>query len=597
MTSSLFLEDEYMIKFRVLLSICLLMLFAITALADDSGDYQRGEYPVRFIIMGDRTGGAVPGVYEQMVAEADRLKPDFVMTVGDMIEGYTEDTTVLNNEWIEYLSIVKTFDCPIYYTPGNHDITTEPVIEWYVDHITDKSYYSFNHRGIHFVVLDNSRLNKTEDWPEDQLEWLKKDLQENSNATITLVFYHKPFWYNTLAAGKKDMLHDIFVEYGVDAVFNGHYHRYFVGEYDGIKYTTIGSSGGGMSAGPTGLGYHIAWVTVTENDIFATPIKKGGILPWDEVTSDDLHFVGDLDNYAISLNNKLSVSNNLKIDNASLSITIQNLNHQSEVNDTLVWDIPEGWNVEPSKVAVSLPPNHKSEYSFDVSCSGSLYPVPELSIGLPFKDTLDYKVNQELYISRSINCIKADNKPNIDGSLTEKIWIEAEDKFYGPDGTMSSIDPVNFYFAYDKDNLYIAAHCLDSKMDSLYDSVEERDGAVYGGDCIGFFFQPDISTDTVYQIYINPNGIVFDQKITFDTTGWYTTHREWDGKYNIASTVDEDSWNLEVQIPLVELNAKAESGKSWGLNFRRKQKRLNTSGDWQFPIDYNPITFGELKMQ
>ena len=586
-----------MSKVKVLLLTCLLMLSVTNVLADDAIDYKLDEYPVRFVIMGDRTGGAVPGIYEQMVIEAERLKPDFVITVGDMIEGYTEDTTVLNNEWAEYLAIVEKFSCPIYYTPGNHDITSDPLVEPYQRYTGQKTYYSFNHRGLHFVILDNSRFEKAEEWPKEQLEWLKKDLQQNKDATHTFVFYHKPFWYNTLAVSKNDLLHDILVENGVDVVFTGHYHRYFVGEYDGIKYTTIGSSGGGMSPGPTGLGFHIAWVTVTDKDIYTTLIKKGGILPWDEVTADDLHFVGDLDNYAISFNNKVPVSNNLKIDNELFSITIQNLNDQSEVNDTLVWDIPEGWNIEPSEVHVVLPPGHKSEYQFNTSCSGGIYPVPEFSIDFPFKDTLDYMVNQELYISRSINCIKADKKPEIDGKLTEKIWNNPETKFFSYDGSITKVDATKFYFAYDNENLFIASHCLDSKMDSLYDSVTERDGAVYGGDCIGFFFQPDKTLDTVYQIYINPNGVVFDQKISFDTTGWYTATREWDGNYIVASSKNEDSWSLEVQIPLVELDAMAESGKSWGLNFRRKQKRLNTSGDWQIPIDYNPITFGELKMQ
>jgi len=586
-----------MIKVKVLLLVCIVIVSISSVLADDVVDSQLGEFPVRFVIMGDRTGNAVPGIYEQMVDEAERLKPDFVMTVGDMIEGYTEDTTVLNNEWTEYLSIVDKFSCPIYYVPGNHDITFESMIDWYNSHVTESPYYSFDHRGLHFVILDNSRFEYSKDWPEEQLEWLKEDLSKNKDATYTLVFYHKPMWYNTIAVGENDRLHDIFVEYGVDAVFNGHYHTYFVGEYDGIKYTTIGSSGGGMSPGPSGLGYHIAWVTVTDKDIYTTPISIEGILPWNEVAADDLHFIGDLEKFAISFNNKVPVSENLKINNASLNITIQNLNDQSVVNDTLVWDVPLGWSVEPSKMHVLLPPKHKSDFHFDISCSGDLYPVPAISAGFPFKDTMDFKVTQELYLSRSINCVKADKPPKIDGKISEKIWSDPEDKFYDPDQSIAKIDPVDFYFAHDDENLYIAAHCLESKMDSLYDSVEDRDGAVYGGDCIGFFFQPDVTVDTVYQIYISPKGMVFDQKISFDITMWYTAVREWNGDYIVASSKNEDSWDVEVQIPLAELNAKAESGQSWGLNFRRKQKRLNTSGDWQVPIDYNPITFGELKMQ
>ncbi len=37
---------------------------------------QNQSAPIRFAILGDRTGGMVPGVYEQMVAEVARLRPD-----------------------------------------------------------------------------------------------------------------------------------------------------------------------------------------------------------------------------------------------------------------------------------------------------------------------------------------------------------------------------------------------------------------------------------------------------------------------------------------------------------------------------------------
>lgn len=43
--------------------------------------------PVRFAIIGDRVGSAQPGIYEEIVSEIERLRPDFVVNVGDMIEG------------------------------------------------------------------------------------------------------------------------------------------------------------------------------------------------------------------------------------------------------------------------------------------------------------------------------------------------------------------------------------------------------------------------------------------------------------------------------------------------------------------------------
>jgi len=55
--------------------------------------------PVRFAIIGDRTGDYQDSIYEKIVAEVAKARPEFVFTVGDQIEGYTEDTTVLNKEW------------------------------------------------------------------------------------------------------------------------------------------------------------------------------------------------------------------------------------------------------------------------------------------------------------------------------------------------------------------------------------------------------------------------------------------------------------------------------------------------------------------
>ena len=58
--------------------------------------------PVRIGILGDRTGSHVPGVYEGIVAELTRLRPDLILNVGDMIEGYSTDSLAIETMWTEY---------------------------------------------------------------------------------------------------------------------------------------------------------------------------------------------------------------------------------------------------------------------------------------------------------------------------------------------------------------------------------------------------------------------------------------------------------------------------------------------------------------
>ena len=45
----------------------------------------------QFVIVSDRTGGHRSGVFEDAMEQVNRLRPSFVLSVGDLIEGYSED--------------------------------------------------------------------------------------------------------------------------------------------------------------------------------------------------------------------------------------------------------------------------------------------------------------------------------------------------------------------------------------------------------------------------------------------------------------------------------------------------------------------------
>ena len=59
-----------------------------------------------FVIVGDRTGGPRPGVFESAISKVNLLKPAFVVSVGDLIEGDTEDQAQLDREWDEFEGFV-----------------------------------------------------------------------------------------------------------------------------------------------------------------------------------------------------------------------------------------------------------------------------------------------------------------------------------------------------------------------------------------------------------------------------------------------------------------------------------------------------------
>src|SRR6267378_2713673 len=74
----------------------------------------------RFSILGDRTGGANQMAYEQAWREIDRLHPDFIVNVGDTIEGGNDATA--GAEWQALRELWKSYKYQQFFTPGNHDI-------------------------------------------------------------------------------------------------------------------------------------------------------------------------------------------------------------------------------------------------------------------------------------------------------------------------------------------------------------------------------------------------------------------------------------------------------------------------------------------
>ena len=549
---------------------------------------------IRFAVMGDRTSGHTPGIFGQVLAEAERLRPEFFMSVGDYVEGYTDDSLVLTQRWEEFKDIVKDLPVPFYYVPGNNDIEYDIQERLFKKYASDL-YYSFDYKYIHFIIVDNSRWETTKDLPEAQIEWLKQDLEANKEAGVTIVFMHKPFWYRTTAAGEEDPLHSLFVANGVDAVFCGHFHDYFSGDFDGIQYTTIGSSGGGMVEGISGLGYQFGWVTVDDDGIHIDPIKMDAVRAWDDVTVGDLRFVNKMKFDGVA-NNRVVIAEDFTIARQPFNLTIHNFSPDNAIDDTLTWDIPEGWTITPATEAISVAPGQDQIYTFTAAATANTFAPPTATIGVTPRLGHKADITHTLMTSREGRVAKA-KKIKINGKLDESCWSQPITGLVDNGGTPTKLDPTEFYFAYDDKNLYLAAQCSDADMNSLAAKVTEQDGPVYTEDCVGYFIQPDINQPFVYQIYINPNGTVFDQRFAPGTDGYLAADRDWNGKYKIKCTKNGDGWIVETAIPLDQLGVKYKSGNEIALNFRRKQKRLDDAGNWQIPIDSSPKTFGKLILE
>ncbi|MDY3553721.1 metallophosphoesterase [Gemmata sp. JC717] len=235
-----------------------------------------------FAVVSDRTGGHREKVFSRAVQQVNWLQPQFVMSVGDLIEGYTTKEEAINEQWDEFDGYVKRFQMPFFYVPGNHDLTNKvQVTKWGERY--GKKYYHFTYRGVLFLCLcsENPDSDGMSTIDKAQQEWVAKTVEANKDVKWTFVFLHKPLWVakdlekNGWAAVEKALAgrkHNVFV---------GHVHRYQVFERNGTQFYQLATTGGGSRLrGPQyGEFDQVMLVTMKKETPVLVNVDLAGVLP------------------------------------------------------------------------------------------------------------------------------------------------------------------------------------------------------------------------------------------------------------------------------------------------------------------------------
>lgn len=554
----------------------------------------------RFAIIGDRTGANAPEIYEKVIRDIELLHPAFVLSVGDQIEGYTEDPAKIEAQWDEFHELLGGFTVPFHYCPGNHDITTDAMLEPYRRATGTDPCYSFDHQGAHFIILDTSRWETSQDWIEKSgyADWLRHDLESNRSARLTVVVYHKPYWFNTLAAGTSDPMHRIFQDHGVDAVFNGHFHVYGAAEYDGIRYTIIGSSGGGIGQEDEALGrfFHFAWCAVRGDSLDWRVIRRDGLLDRDEITIADQMRIEGIERELVRPDRFVDPRWDPSAE-STLHYSLRNPLAEPWTYE-LRWDPAPGWSIQPDRATLTLNGGAAASLPFAVARTGAFYPLPTLRVAVPYRAGRSYDYSASLPALRAQGARRPAQAPVIDGRLEDPCWNAATPatEFGTPDGGADQIEPTAFFFLYDTERLYLAARCTQRESPFTL-QTQGRDGEVFRDDCVGYFLCADTSGAVAHQIYWNADGVLFDQKLSETTPGYYAGDRTWNLSCRAVASRNDEGWILEAAIPFDSLGAPPRPGDTWRVNFRRKEIGKGSSADWQVPIDYNPERYGLLVFQ
>lgn len=264
-----------------------------------------------FAIFSDLNGDEREGVFNVAIAQLSLLHPEFIMSVGDLIDGGTEDRDKLKTEWDSFDERADKAIAPVIYVGGNHDLTNQTMRDVWTERYGAR-YYHFVYKNVLFLVLD------TEDYTDERMReiylaraafievingtkagdvqdmaythmperltgeigtqqsaYFRRVIDDHPDVRWTLVFMHKPVW-------RRDDEPDFAaIEAALAArpytVFNGHFHTYSHTIKDERDYITLGTTGGlQFSDRPLSID-HVTLVTMTESGPAIVNLKTEGI--------------------------------------------------------------------------------------------------------------------------------------------------------------------------------------------------------------------------------------------------------------------------------------------------------------------------------
>lgn len=209
------------------------------------------------------------------------LQPDFAIMGGDHVyDAMGVSGTRAATIFDLYKRTQRLLEMPLHQTLGNHDVfgvltksgvaPSDPAYgkKMFQDRM-GRTFYSFDHKGYHFVVLDSIRPTDDRLWEarvdDQQLHWLADDLKKLAPGTPVIATIHCPLVtafatyaqvvsvdrkYNTLTVTNAPDVLAVFETANVIAVLQGHTHISETVSYKNTQYITSGAVCGNWWHGP-----------------------------------------------------------------------------------------------------------------------------------------------------------------------------------------------------------------------------------------------------------------------------------------------------------------------------------------------------------
>ena len=454
---------------------------------------------LQFAIVSDLWGGYQVGVFDDAVEKIELLQPQFVMSIGDLIDGKTYDTTVFNNQWNEFDSWVNSLSMPFFYVPGNHDISNSWMEkEW--EKRLGMTYYHFIQKNVLFLCI-NTQDGGSSGIHAEQIAYLKKAIEDNPDVRWTFVFMHRPVWKGE--GDNQGGYEEIEAELAGRnyTLFSGHNHTYLKRIKNENNHYVLGSTGGGTNLLGEKFGKfdHITWVTLKDNEPpKIINLKLDGMIK-DDVVNENTY---PITNTLIKQNWITTpgfVAQNMVEDSVTPVIIFNNpSNYPLKISGN--FSNIEGFTIEPQSVDLIIPPNSEKKQSLTIKSDNeskidlSLLPFIEIELmgsynykeevyELPARKRLllNWKyILPELSSAKKIASVQFES-PDTASLISVRVPEYLDNKYYWS-GTEDCL--LRFKLIGDKKYLYLVATIYDDqlilgeniKRDLIYVDFEDKNG-------------------------------------------------------------------------------------------------------------------------
>ena len=508
----------------------------------------------QFAIVTDRTGGHRAGVFMDAINKLNLLHPEFVMSIGDLIEGYTTNPNQLDAQWEEFNTMIAKLKMPFFYVPGNHDLSNKVMSDKWLE-LYGRSYYSFIYQNVLFLCLnseDNFRGSNRGSIDEKQFEFIRQTLAENPDVRWTLLFMHQPLWEQSDPKKWPEVEH--LLEGRNYSVVVGHIHRYSKTDRQNAKYFVLATTGGGSALRGVNYGEfdEVVWVTMTKAGPVFVNLLLNGI--WDENvhTPEFANRINELiQNYPVTIE-PLFVKNTFKRDSSLIAIQ-NNSDFPLKIQIQIISNacMTTSWGQKN----IAIEPHRSDQFILNIDNIS----LKKTSKSLPLKVLCQaiYEIPDRpaLQLNREVNLSPQNFYPiasikkqiTIDGNLQEwhslpfstlKNGIVYADPFSHQN---KSDGVINFAVGLFKDTIFVAAKIIDDEIETDLPHQLDQDAVTFTIDPTG------LSTSA------NLGMAGSNDELTISASPVLTSEISLSGKYSnlikAAFHKETDGYTIEMGIP------------------------------------------------